>query len=201
MQIPAKSNSASLRLSSKTVLTSTPAEGYLLRVGCRKAGTRSYDYEGRQADRAHRERKIRFVDIRITPLTKSQSKKLPGPKLFAYAQSLSSFASAPPNAPDLMLLKQPLSPLSFPPFPNDERAQRGGLNAEAPLGSLEENHSVSKGMENPWCLFMYSSVSLAAPTVSLRFDEQPQHALGANPYRMDHRPHRDILDLDPNRGL
>ena len=37
---------------------------------------------------------------------------------------------------------------------------------------------------------------VAAPTVSPKSDEQPQHGFGANPYRMDHRPQQDIFDLD-----
>ena len=75
--------------------------------------------------------------------------------------------------------------------------RRGRLNAEAPLGPLGETHSVGKGMKR---IRGFSSrtltLSLAAPTVSPKSDEQPQHAFGANPYRMDHRPHQDLFDLD-----
>ena len=75
--------------------------------------------------------------------------------------------------------------------------RRGRLNAEAPLGPLGETHSVGKGMGrirgfSPRTL----TLSLAAPTVSPKSDGHPQHVFGANPYRMDHRPHQDIFDLD-----
>jgi len=122
---------------------------------------------------------------------------LPYPELLAYAQSLSSFTSAPPNMPDLMLPGQPPPPLFFPPFPNEEKMRRGRLNAEAPLGPLGETHSVGKGMQrlhgSSPCTLMSS---VTAPTVSPKSDDQPQHTFGANPYRMDHRPQQDIFDLD-----
>jgi mediator of RNA polymerase II transcription subunit 4 len=70
---------------------------------------------------------------------------LPYPELLAYAQSLSSFTSAPPNMPDLMLPGQPPPPLFFPPFPNEEKMRKGKLNAEAPLGPPGETHSVGRG--------------------------------------------------------
>ena len=70
---------------------------------------------------------------------------LPYPELLAYAQSLSSFTSAPPNMPDL-LPGQPPPPLFFPPFPNEEKMRKGRLNAEAPLGPLGETHSIGRGM-------------------------------------------------------
>lgn len=71
---------------------------------------------------------------------------IPYTELLAYAQSLSSFTSAPPNMPDLALPGQPPPPLFFPPFPNEERMRRGRLNAEAPLGPLGETHSVGRRM-------------------------------------------------------
>lgn len=77
----------------------------------------------------------------------ANSASLPYPELLAYAQSLSSFTSAPPNMPDLMLPGQPPPPLFFPPFPNEEKMRKGRLNAEAPLGPLGETHSVGKGMQ------------------------------------------------------
>lgn len=43
---------------------------------------------------------------------------------------------------------QPLPPLFFPPFPNEEKMHRGRLNAEAPLGQLGETHPVGQGMSN-----------------------------------------------------
>jgi len=116
---------------------------------------------------------------RIESIEKAKHASLPYPELLAYAQSLSSFTSAPPNMPDLMLPGQPPPPLFFPPFPNEEKMRRGRLNAEAPLGPLGETHSVGK-----------------APAVSPKPDEPPQHVFGANPYRMDHRPHQDVFDLD-----
>ena len=72
------------------------------------------------------------------------SASIPYPELLAYAQSLSAFTSAPPNMPDLNLPGQPPPPLFFPPFPNEEKMRRGHLNAEAPLGSLGETHSVGR---------------------------------------------------------
>lgn len=72
------------------------------------------------------------------------SASIPYPELLSYAQSLSAFTSAPPNMPDLNLPGQPPPPLFFPPFPNEEKMRRGHLNAEAPLGSLGETHSVGR---------------------------------------------------------
>lgn len=66
---------------------------------------------------------------------------IPYPELLAYAQSLSSFTSAPPNMPDRNVPGPP-PPLFFPPFPNEEKMRRGHLNAEAPLGLPGETHSV-----------------------------------------------------------
>lgn len=79
---------------------------------------------------------------RHLPIKSSAS--IPYPELLAYAQSLSAFTSAPPNMPDLNLPGQPPPPLFFPPFPNEEKMRRGHLNAEAPLGSLGETHSVGR---------------------------------------------------------
>ena len=96
-----------------------------------------------------------------------------------------------------MLPGQPPPPLFFPPFPNEEKMRRGRLNAEAPLGPLGETHSVGKGMER---IHGFPSPTLtpplAAPTVSPKSDGQPQRVFGANPYRMDHRPHQDLFDLE-----
>ena len=68
---------------------------------------------------------------------------IPYPELLAYAQSLSSFTSAPPNMPDRNVPGPP-PPLFFPPFPNEEKMRRGHMNDEAPLGLLGETHSVGK---------------------------------------------------------
>ena len=96
-----------------------------------------------------------------------------------------------------MLPGQPPPPLFFPPFPNEEKMRRGRLNAEAPLGPLGETHSVGRGMQGPpdssSCTL---TLSIVAPTVSPKSDEQPQHVFGTNPYRMDHRPQQDFFDLD-----
>ncbi|KAF9785015.1 vitamin-D-receptor interacting mediator subunit 4-domain-containing protein [Thelephora terrestris] len=121
---------------------------------------------------------IKEGDERIEAIEKAKYASLPYPELLAYAQSLSSFTSAPPNMPDL-LPGQPPPPLFFPPFPNEEKMRKGRLNAEAPLGPLGETHSIGR-----------------APTVSPKTDEQPQHGFGANPYRMDHRPQQEFFDLD-----
>jgi len=138
--------------------------------------------------------------VRIPCLTNADptsAASLPYPELLAYAQSLSSFTSAPPNMPDLMLPGQPPPPLFFPPFPNEEKMRKGRLNAEAPLGPLGETHSVGKGtFQGRGPLSCILTFSVTAPTVSPKPDEQPQHGFGANPYRMDHRPQQDIFDLD-----
>ena len=127
----------------------------------------------------------------------SKLASLPYPELLAYAQSLSSFTSAPPNMPDLMLPGQPPPPLFFPPFPNEEKMRRGRLNAEAPLGPLGETHSVGRGMlRTRGSSSRILTLFVAAPTVSPKSDEKLQHGFGANPYRMDHRPQQGIFDLD-----
>ena len=83
----------------------------------------------------------------LTDAQPASAASLPYPELLAYAQSLSSFTSAPPNMPDLMLPGQPPPPLFFPPFPNEEKMRKGRLNAEAPLGPLGETHSVGRGTQ------------------------------------------------------
>ncbi|KAK0489128.1 vitamin-D-receptor interacting mediator subunit 4-domain-containing protein [Armillaria novae-zelandiae] len=110
---------------------------------------------------------------------------IPYPELLAYAQSLSTFTSAPPNMPDLQA-GQPPPPLFFPPFPNEEKMRRGRLNAEAPLGLPGETHSIG------------------APTVSPKGPDANQMGPGANPYRQDLRapqPQFFDLDLDLNPDL
>jgi len=87
------------------------------------------------------------LTFRLTNAQLASAASLPYPELLAYAQSLSSFTSAPPNMPDLMLPGQPPPPLFFPPFPNEEKMRKGRLNAEAPLGPLGETHSVGRGMQ------------------------------------------------------
>ncbi|KAJ3560237.1 hypothetical protein NP233_g10973 [Leucocoprinus birnbaumii] len=90
--------------------------------------------------------------------------------------------------PDLSLPGQPPPPLFFPPFPNEEKMRRGHLNAEAPLGSLGETHSVGR-----------PAVNTVSPTIDVN-----QH-MGANPYRQDRRgapqPQFFDLDLDLNPDL
>jgi len=106
--------------------------------------------------------------------------------------------------PDLNLPSQPPPPLFFPPFPNEEKMRRGHLNAEAPLGSLGETHSVGR-RAYPLFTSLDSSqlwFSAAANTVSpvMNFN---QH-MGANPYRADRRapqPQTFDLDLDLNPDL
>ncbi|EIM86872.1 uncharacterized protein STEHIDRAFT_57424 [Stereum hirsutum FP-91666 SS1] len=90
---------------------------------------------------------IREGDERMKGIEKAKDAAIPYTELLAYAQSLSSFTSAPPNMPDLALPGQPPPPLFFPPFPNEERMRRGRLNAEAPLGPLGETHSVGRQPE------------------------------------------------------
>jgi len=94
--------------------------------------------------------------------------------------------------PDVNLPGQPLPPLFFPPFPNEEKMRRGHLNAEAPLGLLGETHSVGR-----------------PPTMSPK-TEQPLVVQplghGAHPYRHDMRapgpqPQFFDLDLDLNPDL
>ncbi|KAF9453586.1 hypothetical protein P691DRAFT_800211 [Macrolepiota fuliginosa MF-IS2] len=124
---------------------------------------------------------------RLKAIEKAKKASIPYPELLAYAQSLSAFTSAPPNMPDLSLPGQPPPPLFFPPFPNEEKMRRGHLNAEAPLGSLGETHSVGRP---------------AANTASPNLDFS-QH-MGANPYRQDRRapqPQFFDLDLDLNPDL
>ena len=84
-------------------------------------------------------------ETRIEAIAKAKAASLPYPELLAYAQSLSTFSSAPPNMPDPGP-GQPPPPLFFPPFPNEEKMHRGRLNAEAPLGYLGETHPVGKGI-------------------------------------------------------
>ncbi|KXN86574.1 Mediator of RNA polymerase II transcription subunit 4 [Leucoagaricus sp. SymC.cos] len=122
---------------------------------------------------------------RLKAIEQAKKASIPYPELLAYAQSLSAFTSAPPNMPDLSLPGQPPPPLFFPPFPNEEKMRRGHLNAEAPLGTLGETHSVGR-----------------RATVSPNTDFN-QH-LGANPYRQDRRapqPQFFDLDLDLNPDL
>ncbi|KAI0792056.1 vitamin-D-receptor interacting mediator subunit 4-domain-containing protein [Abortiporus biennis] len=123
-------------------------------------------------------------DERVKSIEQAKAASIPYPELLAYAQSISSFTSAPPNMPDLSLPGQPPPPLFFPPFPNEEKMRRGHMNSEAPLGPLGETHSVGH-----------------APSISPKKSvELPPHMAGpgANPYRPDHRgpQHLQIFDLD-----
>lgn len=124
---------------------------------------------------------------RIKNIEAAKKAAIPYPELLAYAQSISSFTSAPPNMPDLVP-GQPPPPLFFPPFPNEEKMRRGRMNNEAPLGALGETHSVGK-----------------APTISPRSVELPPHLAGANPYRPDYHPPPQgqifEFDLDLNPDL
>ncbi|KZP21057.1 hypothetical protein FIBSPDRAFT_910907 [Athelia psychrophila] len=117
-------------------------------------------------------------DVRCKAIEAAKSASIPYPELLAYAQSLSAFTSAPPNMPDLTLPGQPPPPLFFPPFPNEEKMRRGRLNAEAPLGTLGESHSVGR-----------------PPSPSPKAGEPPLMALG-NSYRQDTRPQQQFFDLD-----
>ncbi|TEB33067.1 hypothetical protein FA13DRAFT_1754196 [Coprinellus micaceus] len=126
---------------------------------------------------------------RIKATEDARKAAIPYPELLAYAQSLSTFSSAPPNVPDLNVPGQPQFPLFFPPFPNEEKMRRGRLNAEAPLGHLGETHSVGR-----------------APTASPAV-EPTQHMPGHNPYRAEiGRPQQPgpavfAFDLDLNPDL
>ena len=105
--------------------------------------------------------------------------------------------------PDLSLPGQPPPPLFFPPFPNEEKMRRGHLNAEAPLGTLGETHSVGR------CMFIHFRIlqflylkkltdmsSCTAPTVSPQPKAGDAPPAGPNIYRQDNRPHQQIFDLD-----
>ncbi|EKM81819.1 hypothetical protein AGABI1DRAFT_31140, partial [Agaricus bisporus var. burnettii JB137-S8] len=123
---------------------------------------------------------------RLKAIEQAKKASIPYPELLIYAQSLSTFTSAPPNTSDLNLPGQQL-PLFFPPYPNEEKMRRGHLNVEAPLGTLGETHSVGR----------------AAPTtVSPKIDFNQY--MGANPYRQDRgapQPQFFDLDLDLNPDL
>lgn len=98
-------------------------------------------------------------------------------------------------------------PVFFPPFPNEEQMRRGRLNADVPLGNLDETRSVKKRRR----LYSFGSMYLHASLTSLRFSEaspspvaEPQHAPGANPYRHEIRAQPTFfgdLDLDLNPDL
>jgi len=133
------------------------------------------------------EEMIEEGDERIKAIEEAKKASIPYPELLAYAQSLSAFTSAPPNMPDLSLPGQPPPPLFFPPFPNEEKMRRGRLNAEAPLGTLGETHSVGR-----------------PPTVSPQVEANQHVGHGANPYRHELRapqPQFFDLDLDLNPDL
>ncbi|KAF9031390.1 hypothetical protein BDZ89DRAFT_948889 [Hymenopellis radicata] len=118
-------------------------------------------------------------DERVKSIENAKKGAIPYPELLAYAQSLSSFTSAPPNMPDRNVPGPP-PPLFFPPFPNEEKMRRGHLNAEAPLGLPGETHSVRA-----------ATVSPKGPDANQRM------GAGANPYRQDLRaPQPQIFDLD-----
>ncbi|TFY54018.1 hypothetical protein EVJ58_g9110 [Rhodofomes roseus] len=124
---------------------------------------------------------VKEGEERLKAIEDAKKAAIPYPELLAYAQSLSSFTSAPPNMPDLTLPGQPPPPLFFPPFPNEEKMRRGHMNDEAPLGLLGETHSVGK-----------------APTVQPKSVEHPDMmGPAANPYRPDLRaPQQQFFDLD-----
>jgi len=132
--------------------------------------------------RGELESMVKEGNERIQSIEEAKAAAIPYPELLAYAQSLSTFTSAPPNMPDLTLPGQPPPPLFFPPFPNEEKMRRGHMNDEAPLGLLGETHSVGK-----------------PPTVAPKSVEMPPHVAGpgANPYRPDLRaPQQQFFDLD-----
>nr|GAT55089.1 predicted protein [Mycena chlorophos] len=95
------------------------------------------------------EQLIEEGDERIQSIEQAKQAAIPYPELLAYAQSLSSFTSAPPNMPDLSLPGQPQPPLFFPPFPTEEKLRRGKLENEAPLAILGEIHSVGRAPASP----------------------------------------------------
>ncbi|GJE98064.1 Mediator of RNA polymerase II transcription subunit 4 [Phanerochaete sordida] len=115
---------------------------------------------------------------RVRSVEAARAAAIPYPELLQYAHSLSAFTSAPPNMPALAP-GQPPPPLFFPPFPNEEKMRRGHMNAEEPLGTVGEVRDVGK-----------------ARTVSPHPIERPQHMGGPNPFRMDHREHQGVFDLD-----
>jgi len=145
----------------------------------------------RELDQGKRDLEVLLADgeERVQAIDDAKAASIPYPELLAYAQSLSSFTSAPPHMPDT-LPGQPLPPLFFPPFPNEEKMRRGHMNTEAPLGMIGETHSVGR-----------------PPTISPKSVELPPHMAGpgANPYRPYHRgPHQlqfFDLDLDLNPDL
>ncbi|TFL03686.1 vitamin-D-receptor interacting mediator subunit 4-domain-containing protein [Pterulicium gracile] len=139
-----------------------------------------------ELDRGKRELEavIKHGDARVTAMEKAKQAAIPYPELLTYAQSLSSFTSAPPNMPDMSLPGQPPPPLFFPPFPNEEKMRRGRLNAEAPLGMAGETHSVGR-----------------PPTVSPTTMNPTHLAPGANPYRQDLRPAQQPFTLDLDLDL
>ncbi|TFK26245.1 hypothetical protein FA15DRAFT_307245 [Coprinopsis marcescibilis] len=123
---------------------------------------------------------------RIKAIDTAKKAAIPYPALLAYAERLAVFTSAPPNMPDTMVPGQPLPAFLLPPFPTEETMRRGKLNAEAPLGTLGETHTIVK-----------------APTPS-PVAETNQHAQGVNPYRHEFRepqPQFFDFDLDLNPDL
>lgn len=74
--------------------------------------------------------------------------------------------------------------------------RRGHLNAEAPLGSLGETHSVGRRMSfiNLRRIRYSNAPTAVANTPSPNIDFN-QH-MGANPYRQDRRPTQQFFDLD-----
>ncbi|KAI0035339.1 vitamin-D-receptor interacting mediator subunit 4-domain-containing protein [Vararia minispora EC-137] len=84
---------------------------------------------------------------RIRAIKHAKDAAVPYTDLLAYAQHIAAFTAAPPGMPAPNTEPPPPYMLLFPPYPNEEKMQRGAMNLEKPLGPLGETRSIGRVRE------------------------------------------------------